>query len=86
VHAALKASRLGGGRVERQARLPHPARPGERDEALVLEQRIDARHLALTPDEAGERRGEYRRFARQRWLRRRIGDRRRTRLPMLDSP
>jgi hypothetical protein len=85
VHAVVKASRLGGGRVEREARLPHPARSGERDEALVMEQRIDAGHLALAPDEAGEHGGEPRRIAR-RYLRRRVGARRRSRFSLNDSP
>ena len=66
VHTVVKAFRLGGGRVEREAGLPHPAWPGERDEALALEQRIDAGHFALTPDEAGQCRGESRRSRRER--------------------
>src|SRR5262245_62959934 len=58
VYAALEACRLGRGRMEREAGLPHPARPREREQALVLEQRIDAGHLTLAPNEAGERDGE----------------------------
>ena len=50
------------GDAQRQPGFAHPARPGQGDQAHrgPAEQGDDQRHLALPPDEGGERRGQRR--------------------------